>query len=148
MKQLINFLTIGVNDLSKMKNFYKDKFGWATLKDSDGIVFFKLNGFILGLFSSDELAEDAGVPQNGQGFKRFTLSINLNSEQEVNEAFNNFRQKGVKIIKEPEKVFWGGYRGYIADVEENYWEIAYNPFLELDNEGNVITHKQATKKSR
>ena len=141
MKQQISFLTIGVNDLGKMKNFYKEKFEWTTIKDSDGIAFFKLNGFILGLFPVNELAEDAGVPQDGQGFKRFALAINFNSEEEVNKAFDELRHKGVKIIKEPEKVFWGGYRGYIADIEDNYWEFAYNPFLELDKEGNVITHK-------
>ncbi len=141
MKQQISFLTIGVNDLDKMKNFYKEKFEWTTIKDSDGIAFFKLNGFILGLFPANELAEDAGVPQDGQGFKRFALAINFNSEEEVNKAFDELRHKGVKIIKEPEKVFWGGYRGYIADIEDNYWEFAYNPFLELDKEGNVMTHK-------
>jgi hypothetical protein len=34
----------------------------------------------------------------------------------------------VKILKSPEKVFWGGYRGYISDIEGNAIEIAYNPF--------------------
>ena len=43
MNQVLNFLTIGVADLEKMKNFYVEKFGWKTLKDSDGIVFFKIN---------------------------------------------------------------------------------------------------------
>ena len=141
MKQLLNFLTIGVNDLDKMKSFYKDKFGWETLKDSDGIVFFKLNGFILGLFPANELAEDISIIQDGSGFKRFTMAINYNSEQEVDKTFADLKQKGVKVIREPEKVFWGGYRGYIADIEDNYWELAYNPFLELDENGNVIAHK-------
>ncbi|MEK7847009.1 MAG: VOC family protein [Nitrospinota bacterium] len=133
--------TLGVDDLDKVKKFYQKKFEWTPLKDSDGIVFFKLNGFILGLFPNNELAKDAGVPDDGRGFKRFTLAINFKTEQEVDKAFDDLKQKGVKIIKAPEKVFWGGYRGYIADIENNLWEIAYNPFLELDSEGNVVTHK-------
>src|SRR3972149_9712940 len=141
MKQLLNFITLGVDDLDKVKKFYQEKFGWTPLKDSDGISFFKLNGFILGLFPNNELAKDAGVPDDGRGFKRFTLAINFKTEQEVDKAFDDLKQKGVKIIKAPEKVFWGGYRGYIADIENNLWEIAYNPFLELDSEGNVVTHK-------
>ena len=40
--------------------------------------------------------------------------------------------KGVKVLKQPEKVFWGGYSSYIADPDENLWEIAYNPFLPLE----------------
>jgi len=141
MKQGLNFLTIGVADLNKMKNFYVEKFNWTTLKDSDGIVFFKLNGFILALFPVEELAADIGITNDGKGFKRVTLAINCRSEKEVDNLFEDLKQKGVKIIKQPEKVFWGGYSGYIADVEDNYWEIAYNPFLELDDEGSVISHK-------
>ncbi len=141
MKQFLTFLTIGVNDLEKMKTFYTEKFGWTPLKDSDGIVFFKLNGIILGLFPKEELAEDIGIPEDGTGFKRVAFASNYNSEDEVDRAFEELRKKEVKIIREPEKVFWGGYRGYIADIENNYWEIAYNPFLVLDETGNVITHK-------
>jgi len=141
MKQRITFFTIGVADLDAMKNFYKDKFGWKTMKDSDGIVFFKLNGFIFGLYPKHELAEDIGVKDDGKGFKAFAMAVNLNSEKEVDDLFVEFKKKGVNIIKAPEKVFWGGYRGYVADIENNYWEFAYNPFLKLDSDGNVDSHK-------
>lgn len=141
MIQKISFITIGVDNLEKVKRFYIDKFGWKPLKDSDGIVFFKMNGFILGLFPNEELAEDAGVANDGKGFKRFALAINLRSEKEVDDMFSELEQKGVKIVKAPEKVHWGGYRGYVADVENNLWELAYNPFLEMDEEGNVSSHK-------
>jgi uncharacterized glyoxalase superfamily protein PhnB len=49
--------------------------------------------------------------------------------------------RGVKIIKRPETVFWGGYSSYIADPDENLWEIAFNPFLPLDENGNVSEEK-------
>jgi catechol 2,3-dioxygenase-like lactoylglutathione lyase family enzyme len=140
MKQGISFLTIGVDDLEKMKSFYKNCFGWKPLKDTKEIVFFKLNGLILALFPKAELAKDIGITQDGIGFKRFALAINCNSEQEVDQTFQTLRSAGVTIIKGPGKVFWGGYSGYIADVEDNYWEIAYNPFLELDQQGNVLNH--------
>jgi len=140
MQQRLSFLTFGVKDLDAMKSWYITKFGWKPIKDSDGIVFFKLNGIILGLFPADELAEDIGIKENGKGFKRFSMAINCNSEKEVDDVFANFGKSGVDIIRKPEKVFWGGYRGYIADPEQNYWEIAYNPFLKMDAEGNVLSH--------
>ena len=83
----------------------------------------------MALFPADELAEDIGIPQDGHGFKRITLAINFRSEKEVDEAADEMRKKGVKIVLQPERVFWGGYRGYIADPEDNYWELAYNPQL-------------------
>lgn len=139
--QRISFVTIGVDDLEKAKRFYIEKFGWKPMKDSDGIVFFKMNGSVFGLFPNHELAEDAGVANDGKGFKRFTMAINLKSEQEVDKVMDELAQKGVKIVKSAEKVFWGGYRGYVADAENNLWEFAYNPFLEMDEEGNVKIHK-------
>jgi catechol 2,3-dioxygenase-like lactoylglutathione lyase family enzyme len=135
MKQLLHFITLGVHDLEKMKDWYKQKFGWETLKDEHGIIFFKLNGFILGLFPADGLAEDMGISQDGKGFKRFSLAINYESEKEIDVAVEELKKKGVKIVKEPQKVFWGGYHAYIADPEENYWELAYNPFLKMDKDG-------------
>jgi hypothetical protein len=41
-------------------------------------------------------------------------------------------------VRTPERVFWGGYRGYIADPEDNYWELAYNPFIRVDERGNLV----------
>lgn len=130
MKQTLTLLTLGVEDFPAMKSWYKEKFGWTPFQENENIVFFKLaGGTVLSLFPANELAEDAGVPQDGKGFKRFTLAINFRSEQAVNQATEDLRKKGVKVIREPEKVFWGGYRGYIADPEDNYWELAYNPHL-------------------
>lgn len=140
MKQLLHFITLGVRDLDLMKTWYMQKFGWKPMKDENGIVFFKLNGFILALFPANELAEDIGVSNDGKGFKKISLAINFNSESEVDEAIDDLKKKGVKIVKEPQKVFWGGYHAYVVDAEENYWELAYNPFLKMDEDGNVASH--------
>jgi hypothetical protein len=69
----------------------------------DGISFFLLNGFILGLFPADELAKDIGIEPGGTGFKSFTLAVNFSSEEEVNQTFEQLKLKGVQIVKSPEK---------------------------------------------
>ncbi len=141
MKQTLSFITIGAKDLEKLKQFYTNVFEWTPIKDENGIVFFQMNSFILALYPAEELAEDIGIHHDGQGFKQFTLAINLASEKEVDNAFAQLKSKGASIVKEPQKIFWGGYGGYIADIENNYWEIVYNPFVQLDAEGNVVTHR-------
>jgi uncharacterized protein len=143
MDQRLNFITLGVKNLAAMRAFYIDKFGWTPMQDEDGIVFFQLNGIVLALYPQDELAQDIGIPASGDGFKRFSISINFHSEKEVDTAYQNLVKKGVKGIQSPEKVFWGGYRGYISDPESNYWELAYNPFLTLDTFGNVAPPESA-----
>ncbi len=87
------------------------------------------------------LRQMPGVPADGTGFKKFTLAINFKSEKEVDEVFKTLQGQGVKIIKGPQKASWGGYSGYVADIEGNLWEIAFNPFLEMDDKGNVLAHR-------
>jgi predicted enzyme related to lactoylglutathione lyase len=140
MEQRLTFITLGAKDTSALKQFYIEKFGWSPIK-TDGIIFFKMNGFILALFPADELAKDAGVAADGSGFKKFTMAINYRSEKEVDQAFEMLKERGVDIVKPPHKASWGGYSGYIADPENNLWEIAYNPFLEMDANGNVKAHQ-------
>ena len=141
MEQRLTLITLGVTNLQRSKAFYQDIFGWQpTSSSNEGIVFFQLNGLQLALFPQESLADDAGVPADGKGFRRFSLAYNVRSEQEVDELVSALAAKGVKVLKQPEKVFWGGYSSYIADPDENLWEIAYNPFLPLEekNESNSI----------
>lgn len=89
------------------------------------------------MYGRNELAKDATVNSNGSGFKGLTISYNTKSEKEVDLLINKLRIEGVKIVKEPRKTDWGGYSSYISDLDGNLWEIAYNPFLPLDQNGNV-----------
>lgn len=94
----------------------------------DDVVFFMLNGFFLALYPSKELAADTGILLSDEGWKRFSFSINFRSEDEVDQKVAQMRQKGVNVVKDPQKVFWGSYNAYIKDGEFNFWELAYNPF--------------------
>lgn len=139
MEQRLTLITLGVQDLKTSEDFYIHKFGWEKAESSnENIIFIQLNGIMLSLFPKEELAKDATVDAAGQGFKGFTLAHNVRSEAEVDALFMIFKSKNITIVKEPEKVFWGGYSGYIADPDGYLWEIAYNPFLPLDEKGNVL----------
>jgi uncharacterized glyoxalase superfamily protein PhnB len=138
MEQRITIISLGVENLETSTKFYLDCFGWQkTAQSNDDITFIKLNGSLLSLYNREKLAEDAIVDPKGSGFKGVTLAYNCRSEAEVDETIEMLRKKDVKIVKEPQKVFWGGYSGYIADPDGHLWEIAYNPFLPMDKDGNV-----------
>ena len=132
MEQRITLITLGVKNLQRSRDFYTSSFGWTPLESStESIVFFQLNGIQLALFPQESLADDAGVPSEGTGFRGFSLAHNLGSEKEVDELVAKLEEKGVRVLKQPDKVFWGGYSSYVADPDDNLWEIAYNPFLPL-----------------
>ena len=136
MEQRLTFVTLGVADLERARRFYADVFGWTPMNDTEGVVFFRLNGLVLALFPRHELAADAHVPDEGLG-ARIALAHNLRSAAEVDALFTELRTKGVTITKWPEKVFWGGHSGYFTDPDGHLWEVAYNPFLDMDAAGNV-----------
>ena len=132
MEQHINYITLGVTSLAVSRRFYRDVFGWQETADSnENIAFFQTgNALLFALFGKEALAQDARLsPQDG-GFPRFTLAHNVGSEAEVDALFAIFAEKNVKVVKAPQKVFWGGYSGYIADPDGFLWEIAFNPFLQ------------------
>jgi uncharacterized glyoxalase superfamily protein PhnB len=99
---------------------------------NDDIIFYELNGISLALYSVNELAKDATIEPEGNGFRGFSISYNTRSEKDVDNIVQTLMKKGVAIIKEPQKVFWGGYSSYVADPDGYLWEIAFNPFLKID----------------
>jgi uncharacterized glyoxalase superfamily protein PhnB len=92
---------------------------------------------VLALFPRAALAEDALTSPEGNGFSGITLAFNARSEAEVDEIISDLKSKGVKIAKEPQKVFWGGYSSYFVDPDDYFWEVAYNPFFPFDESGNL-----------
>jgi uncharacterized protein len=139
MEQRLSLVTLGVSNLKASTDFYRNVFGWKPVNpDDENITFFQLNGFQLALFERTALAHDAMVDPAGEGFRSFTLAYNVRSEKEVDDLITELRNKGVRILKEPQKVFWGGYSSYVCDPDGHLWEIAFNPFVKIDEKGNLV----------
>ncbi|MDD3902598.1 MAG: hypothetical protein PHO09_02815 [Sphaerochaeta sp.] len=45
---------------------------------------------------------------------------------------------GVRIVKPPQEVFWGGYSGYFQDPEGYYWEILYAKGYQFDDQDMLV----------
>ncbi|HVO73872.1 MAG TPA: VOC family protein [Ignavibacteriaceae bacterium] len=137
MKQKLHLITLGVNDLKKSLSFYEG-LGWKMSKKSlENLPLFPLGGITLALYSREGLAEDAHVKNTKPGFSGLTLSYNTKSEKEVEEILDKVEKLGGKIVKQAQKAFWGGYNGYFKDLDGHLFEIAYNPFWELDENNNL-----------
>lgn len=137
MNQHLHIVTLGVRDLNVSRTFYAETLGWTIARPQEGIVFFQAGGVVLAIFPREELANDAMISSEGNGFASFSLAYNAQSEAEVDEIIRDLKAKGVKILKEPQKVFWGGYSSYFADPDGFCWEVAYNPFFPFDENGNL-----------
>lgn len=129
MDRRISMITLGVKDLNKSIEFYEKGLGFPRMESPPTVAFFTLNGTWLALYGHDSLAEDAQVSPQGSGFKGFSLAHNVESESEVDAVVEHAVSVGATLIKQPQKVFWGGYSGYFADPDGHLWEVAYNPFV-------------------
>ena len=138
MKQHLHIITLGVNDFERSRQFYSQTLGWkASSAGSEDAAFFQAGGAVLAIYPREKLAEDALISFEGCGFSSITLAYNARSESEVDDIIKDLDSKGVQIIKEPQKVFWGGYSSYFADPDGFRWEVAYNPNFPFDGDGNL-----------
>ncbi len=137
MEQRLSVITLGVADLGRSRTFYETGLGWTVDSAAEEVVFFQLNGIVLSLFPRQALAADAGVPADGSGFGGIALAHNVRARGEVDELLATAEAAGGRIVKPGEATFWGGYAGYFADPDGHLWEVAHNPFWEMDSAGNV-----------
>lgn len=138
MRQKLNLITLGVYDFEKSLDFYEKGLGWKKSdKSMDGLAIFPLGGISLALHPRHELAEDATLSYQPTEFSGLTISYNAKSQLEVDEVLKQVAQLGATIIKPAQKVYWGGYSGYFKDLDGYLFEVAYNPFWELDENDNL-----------
>jgi len=136
MEPRINVITLGVRDFDQSLAFYRDGLGWAAKVQGD-LALFSLNGTIFALYPYESLAGDASVPAQETGFPGFTLAYLTRNEAEVDVILEKAGGLGASIVKPGQKTFWGGYSGYFADPDGFLWEVAFNPFWQLDRDGRV-----------
>lgn len=134
MKPRITLITIGVDDLERALQFYRDGLGLKT----EGIVgtefghgavaFFDLQaGLKLAIWPRKSIAHDSGIPLASPSPTEFTLGHNVSSKAEVDALMEQARMAGAVVVKPAHDTFWGGYAGYFQDPDQHLWEVAWNP---------------------
>jgi predicted lactoylglutathione lyase len=138
MSARLTLVTLGVADLSRATAFYTAVGFERSSASAEGVTFFRAAGSVLALYPWELLAEDARVPPEGTGFRGVTLAMNCDSEAAVDAMFEVWQTAGARLVKPAEHAFWGGYTGYIADLDDHLWEIAYNPHWPFTEDGRLI----------
>ena len=137
----LSLVTLGALDLPHLRRFY-EAMGWVPRAGSnDEFAAFLLGGVILALYPRDllqaEAAPDLAPPPPGT-WSGITLALNVEERNEVDRIFDQAVQAGARPVASPEDREWGGRSGYVADPEDNRWEIAWAPGVAFSDSGAVV----------
>jgi len=119
-------ITIGVADMKRSKEFYRDGLG-LQVKKAFGNKFVMFEGqdgtSDLGMYKREALAEDAAVPPEGSGFHGFSITHAVRSPTEVDALLARAADAGGQVVR-PAREDGRGYCGYFADLDGNLWQAA------------------------
>ena len=143
MKPRIHVITIGVDNLDRALEFYRDGLGLASsgieasefLGDEENaagaIATFQLQGgLILAVYPRTELAKDAKVPMPPPTTGGFSLGHAVGTREEVDALMLTAQAAGATITVAPYDRAFGVYSGYFRDPDGHLWEVIWNPALD------------------
>ncbi len=136
--QYLSLVTLGVGDVAASRAFCKALGPVSPGFEKDDVVFFDMKGTVLALDGRAALADDAGLPSAGEGFRAAPLAFNLESEADVDYVIAHTEACGAHITKPPLRAARGGYSGYFADPDGHLWEGSYNPAMPLSGEVRLV----------
>ncbi len=139
MRPRITVITVGVDDLERSLQFYRDGLGLPTQGiigtefEHGAVAFFDLQaGVKLAIWPRTSVAHDSGLPASPPSPTEFTLGHNVASREEVDAVMEQAGRAGAKIVRQAHDTFWGGYAGYFQDPDGHLWEIVWNPELRIE----------------
>jgi uncharacterized protein len=121
-------ITLGARDLDALRDFYRG-LGWPLAVDLEGFAAFETHGAVVALFPLDELAAEADASSAApeRGLRGFSVAINVDRAEQVDETIAAVKDAGGRVTKDPVQAEWGGRSAYFADPEDNFWEVAWVP---------------------
>ncbi len=135
MQQQISVITLGIADIARSKRFYVEGFGWKPVFETPEIVFYQMNGLMLGTWLGAALEADMQRALARPG--AFSLAHNVLAQREVQPLLDRLAAHGGRLLRAADAPPHGGFRGYVADPDDHAWEIAYNPAWPISSDGRV-----------
>jgi uncharacterized glyoxalase superfamily protein PhnB len=132
-----NFLTLACRDVERMADFLR-ALGWPESPGSEPVhrVFQGTNGVVVALYAAGNYEPHFGTVPDG--FRAFTLGVNLASPEEVDAAYAQLQAiDGAELLEEPFDSPHG-FRGFsFRDPEGNIWDVAWKRGSQVNADGDL-----------
>ena len=133
----MNFLTLACRDVERMAEFLC-ALGWPEAASSEPVhrVFQLTNGLAIALYGAQHYERDYGPLTDG--FRAFTLGINLGSREEVLAVHRALETIGGVAGLEPPFDSPHGFTAFsFRDPEGNAWDVAWKAGSTVDERGGL-----------
>lgn len=108
MIKRVNWLEIKVTDIKEATRFYRDVLGLKVKQEWRNYLIFDLPGTItLALMADGKKGRKEGAPN-------IYFAV-----ENLDEAYERLKEKGVVFVEPPKKQYWGGYAALFVDPDEN-----------------------------
>jgi catechol 2,3-dioxygenase-like lactoylglutathione lyase family enzyme len=132
----IGLVTLAVRDIERMADLFR-ALGWPEAPSSEPPhrVFQLTNGVAIALYGAERYERAFGpIPE---GFRGFTLCVNLGSMAEVRAAHAALAAiPDVDLLEDPQEAEWGGGFSW-RDPEGNVWDVAWADGSTFDERGGL-----------
>jgi predicted enzyme related to lactoylglutathione lyase len=109
----VNWLEIKVTNTKEAARFYRDVLGLKVKQEWENYVIFDLPGTItLAVMTGGKKGRKEGAPN-------IYFAV-----ENLDQAYEKLKEKGVNFIEPPKKRYWGGYAALFADPDENLFYLA------------------------
>src|SRR4051812_37787393 len=112
MQQQISVISLGIADLARSRRFYVEGFGWKPVFENPEIIFYQMNGLMLGTWLVKALEHDMQRQTVRPG--TFSLAHNVPSREDVQPVLDRLARFGGRILRLADAPAHGGFRGYVA----------------------------------
>lgn len=139
MKPRFSVITLPAREPAILRAFYEEAFGWVPVASNADIAFYPLNGMLLSIASRQMLEDFIGIALAPADSSSVLLSHNVATREEVFHLHDHLVSRA-EIVVPPTSPSFGGLFFYFRDPEGHLLEVAWNPYVTLDEEGMVTGH--------
>jgi catechol 2,3-dioxygenase-like lactoylglutathione lyase family enzyme len=120
-----NAVVLMTSDLQRSRDFYTDSLGMvAAGGDEDAAVFKTESGGMLILISPRRADALLGAENVEHGAAARAAFYNVAEVENVDDACETLRSRGVQFFREPEDHPWGIRTAFFRDPDGHVWEIS------------------------
>ena len=112
-------------DLERSRDFYTTSLGMVMAGgDEDAVVFRTASGGWLILISHHRADALLGADNVDHGMATTARTYNVAQVEDVDQACEALRSRGVEFLREPENHAWGIRTAFFRDPDGHVWEIS------------------------